>query len=286
VARKPRVEFNGAIYHVYQRGNNKEFIFQNEIEKNYMIKQIKEFMKVYDYEILCYTIMSNHYHIIIRTNEIPLSKIMHRINNIYSKFYNCRNERTGHVFEGRYSCKLIDNDAYLIRLLRYIHKNPVRANIVSNISSYRWSSDYFYRNNKDSFVKIDFILKLFSERRKEALMAYSKFMSEDYKNENEENESIKVKFPHISFEPYDFMPQSEEKYSQDTFKKRDTLEEILRKFSNKDEVYDLIKLGSRKRCLTDSKVQFINAALELKYTIKEIGDFIGISQTAVLHLIS
>jgi putative transposase len=82
MSRNHRVEFPGAIYHVFQRDNNREYIFKNDIEKGFFLKQLKEYMEVKNYEIYAFTITDNHYHIIIRTNEAPLSIIMHDINNI------------------------------------------------------------------------------------------------------------------------------------------------------------------------------------------------------------
>ena len=80
MGRKPRIEFNGALYHVIQRGNNKEYVFKNNADKKYFLGKLKEYKKMMDFEIYGYVIMDNHYHIVIRCRETIISKIMHRVN--------------------------------------------------------------------------------------------------------------------------------------------------------------------------------------------------------------
>ncbi|MGM9972695.1 MAG: transposase [Clostridiaceae bacterium] len=280
MTRKPRLEFQGAIYHVFQRGNNREHIFRDPVEKGYFLKQIKEHMAIYNYELFAYVIMDNHYHMIIRTNEAALSKVMHRINNTYSKFYNYRRERTGHVFEERYNSKVVDDHAYLIWLLRYIHRNPVRANMCDAVSKYRWSSDFFYRRGIKSFVNIDLMLKILSIRRFEARKRYFQLMEslEEIHN-NTDFKDIKNMFPDISFE--NITVEDIKSIKPD----RKSLDEIISGIVLREEDYNLIKTGSRKRHLMNLKLIYINEALKYKYTLKEIGEFIGISQSAVTKLI-
>ena len=279
MTRKPRLEFQGAIYHVFQRGNNREHIFRDPVEKGYFLKQIKEHMAIYNYELFAYVIMDNHYHMILRTNEAALSKIMHRINNTYSKFYNYRRERTGHVFEERYNSKVVDDDAYLIWLLRYIHRNPVRANMCDAVSKYRWSSDFFYRRGIKSFVNIDLMLKILSIRRYEARKRYLQLMETLEDNQDPEYKDIKELIPGISFGNITVKDPGNIKSVPKT------LDEIISSMVLSQEDYFLIKSGSRKRHLMNLKLRYINEALKHKYTLKEIGEFIGISQSAVTKLI-
>lgn len=157
--RDNRIIFEGAIYHVYQRGNNKEFIFRNSKHKVFILKQIKEYNKCFDFELLAYVIMDNHYHLLIKTNKVPINQIMFNINNVIGKYLNRELERTGHLFENRYKSKLVENDDYLVWLLRYMHRNPIRANICDSVDDYRWSSHYFYKNGINEFVITNFILK-------------------------------------------------------------------------------------------------------------------------------
>ena len=115
------------IYHVYQRGNNREYLFKNDDIKKFFIHQAKEYNKKYDFEMLAYVIMDNHYHFIIKTNKDSLGEIMFNVNNVFVKYLNKQLNRTGHAFESRYKCKRIETDANLVWLLRYVHRNPLRA---------------------------------------------------------------------------------------------------------------------------------------------------------------
>lgn len=287
MSRKLRVEYAGAIYHVFQRGNNKEYIFKNDIEKAFFIKQLKEYRLVNNYEILAFTIMDNHYHIIIRTSEVSLGIVMHFINNIYSKYYNFHHKRTGHVFEERYKCKLVENDAYLIWLLRYIHRNPVRAHLCNKVEDYKWSSDNLYRYNKEVFVNINFILNILSQERNDALRAYLQLVStpED-EDQAKDYESIKYLCPNISSSYNQVEPIAPIKLTNRESINRMNMDEILKNICQTTENIELIKAGSKKHYLTDIKIEFIKTAIDNKYTFKAIGEFIGVSQSAISRLLS
>ena len=149
-----REEYKGGIYHVIARGNNKEYIFKEDIDKGYFIKQLKESIEGMNYRIFGYILMDNHYHILIQTMDKKLQEIMHQINNKYSKYFNAKYKRVGHVFQGRYKATLVQDERYLIWVLRYIHQNPVQAGICQTVSEYKWSSDIFYRRGIKGFVNV------------------------------------------------------------------------------------------------------------------------------------
>jgi len=143
MGRKPRIEFDGAVYHVIQRGNNKEYIFKKAEHKKYFLSKLSEIKNLLDFEIYGFVLMDNHYHFIIKCHESSISNIMHRINSNFGKYYNISYRRSGHVFQDRYKGLLVKDDKYLLSLLRYVHQNPVKANMCKNVCDYKWSSDYF-----------------------------------------------------------------------------------------------------------------------------------------------
>ncbi|MGB4439295.1 MAG: transposase [Sedimentibacter sp.] len=193
MGRKPRIEYNGALYHVIQRGNNKEYIFNKNSNKEYFLRKLKEFKDIINFEVYGYVIMDNHYHIVIRTRDVYISSIMHRVNNDFSKFYNISNKRSGHVFQERYSSFLVKDDKYLLSLLRYVHQNPVKANMCKNVPDYKWSSDSSYRKNlQGQLVDIDFVLNIFSLDRKVAIEEYIKFMDSSELEESSSFEDIQI----------------------------------------------------------------------------------------------
>ena len=119
-----------------KRGNNRDYIFRSREDKEEFLKCLETANKEDAFNLLGYVIMDNHYHLIIETKEVPLNKIMQKVNNTYSKNYNKRHQRTEHVFGGRYKSILVNDDKYLYSLLRYIHENPVRAKMHQNMVDY------------------------------------------------------------------------------------------------------------------------------------------------------
>ncbi|MHB1394831.1 MAG: transposase, partial [Clostridia bacterium] len=268
-----REEYQGGIYHVIARGNNKEYIFNQSADKGYFIKQLRQSIEGMNYRIYGYVLMDNHYHLLIQTMDKKLQDIMHQINNRYSKFFNSKYKRVGHVFQGRYKATLVQDERYLIGVLRYIHQNPVQANICQNINGYKWSSDAFYRKGIKGFVNVDIVLNMLDADRSEAVRKYNVLMSEkeevDY-----ENEKI------IGDEAYQLMCLSRKKTEE-----RKRLDEILIETVMNNEEYVLIKSGSRIRNLTKYKLEYARTALSLKYTYKEIAHNISLSESSIKDMI-
>ena len=273
MARDWREEYNGGIYHVIARGNNKEYIFKESIDKGYFIQLLKESMEGMSYKLYGYVLMDNHYHLILQVFDKKLQEIMHQINNKYSKYFNYKFKRVGHVFQGRYKSILVQDERYLISLIRYIHQNPIKAGMSKKIEEYKWSSDVFYRINNNEFISIDIILDMLSSDRKEAISKYRDYMQQE---EQTDYENVKV----VGEEAYQIMCSTKKKVEH---KKR--LDEILIDQGLSQEQYELIKGGSRRRDLTEYKVIYAREAVRLKYTHIEIGKNIDMSDTAVRNMI-
>ena len=268
-----REEYKGGIYHVIARGNNKEHIFKEDIDKGYFIKQLKESIDGMNYRVFGYVLMDNHYHILIQTMDKKLQEIMHQINNKYSKYFNAKYKRVGHVFQGRYKAILVQDERYLIWVLRYIHQNPVQAGICETVSGYKWSSDVFYRRGIKGFVNVDIVLNMLDADRNKAVKKYMELMSE---REEKDYEKEKI----IGDEAYQLMCLSRKKTEE-----RKRLDEILIETGISEEDYVLVKSGSRKRRLTQYKLEYAKAALALRYTYKEIAHNINITESSVKDLI-
>ena len=176
MARKPRVHYEGALYHVITRGNNKEKILGEESEKEEYLRIIKKYKNRYGFKLYSYCIMDNHAHLLIEVGNISLSKIMQGIQQVYTQRYNKSKKQTGHVFEQRYKALLCDKDAYLLNLVRYIHQNSLKAYITDGIE-YNWSShvEYIDKSNR-ILVDKEFVLGLFSDDRKKAVKIYMDFV--------------------------------------------------------------------------------------------------------------
>lgn len=179
MARKPRVHYEGALYHVITRGNNKEEVFGEKNEKEEYLRIIKKYKDRYGFKLYSYCIMDNHAHLLIEVGNIHLSKIMQGIQQVYTQRYNSSKKQTGHVFEQRYKALLCDKDSYLLNLVRYIHQNPLRAYITDGVK-YEWSShvEYIDKSNR-SLVDKEFVLELFSGDKRKALKIYVDFVEEE-----------------------------------------------------------------------------------------------------------
>jgi putative transposase len=177
--RAQRVCFPGALYHVYQRGNNKQDIFIDDTDRWHILKLLLESKKKFDHFLHCYVLMKNHFHVTIETrNTIPVSKIMHYIDAGYAAYFNARHNKKGHLFQGRFRASLVEKDYYLLELSRYIHLNPVKAGFVSLPEDYIWSSYRAYIGyKKDILVDTETVLGYFDANNKErAQQEYKKFV--------------------------------------------------------------------------------------------------------------
>ena len=177
--RKPRIHYPGALYHVYVKGNNGEDIFREEIQKARYLELLALYKQKLGFKLYAFCVMSNHAHLLIEVKDISLSQIMQRIQQVYTQWYNWRYNRSGHVFQQRYNALLCDKESYLLQLIKYIHNNPVKANLIGGIY-YKWSSHLYYLG-KDGGGIVDTadILSRFSGNKREALQRYLDFMNQE-----------------------------------------------------------------------------------------------------------
>jgi putative transposase len=124
--------------------------------------------------------MDNHYHLLVQTPDANLSKGMRQLNGVYTQAYNRRHGKTGHLFQGRYKAILVDADAYLLELSRYIPLNPVKASMVKQVGDWRWSSYQAMvdRVTTPPWLSKDYLLAQFSKQRKTAIRKYQIFVDE------------------------------------------------------------------------------------------------------------
>ena len=193
MGRKPRIYFDGAIYHVTVRGNNKENIFNDEIDNQKYLKIIREYQNIYNFILYTYILMPNHIHFVIEPSEkADISKIMHRINTNYVKYFTWKYKKVGHVHQGRFFSNIIAKDEYLLSVVRYVLLNPVRAKLVSTPYDWPWSSIHAYLGKDNNNLKVDasFVLNMLSSDKKEQINALNEFLFAD---KTEEDKKLKQK---------------------------------------------------------------------------------------------
>lgn len=140
MARKNRKWFPGAIYHIMARGNYRQNIFKDDEDFKVFLLLMQDAKTKYGFKLHAYCLMTNHYHLLLETEQTEIWKIMKRINQIYAAYYNEKYRLTGHLFQGRYKSCLVENDSYFLQTSRYIHLNPVKAKMVPRAEAYPWSS--------------------------------------------------------------------------------------------------------------------------------------------------
>lgn len=160
MARQWRIEYPGALYHVLSRGNGRRDIFLSDSDRHLFLSLLEELSERFDIEIFAYVLMGNHYHILLKTLDANLSKAMQWLGTTYTRKFNIANHQSGHLFQGRFKNILVQNDAYLLRLSCYIHRNPLRAHIVERLADYKWSSYpyYAYKRKAHGWLKTKTIL--------------------------------------------------------------------------------------------------------------------------------
>ena len=140
MARPLRIEFAGAVYHVTSRGDRREAIFDDDADRMRFLRVLGLGLARFDAQVLTYCLMGNHYHLVVYTRQANLSLLMRHLNGVYTQGFNRRHGTVGHLFQGRFKAILVDREAYLLELCRYVELNPVRAGMVGDAASWRWSS--------------------------------------------------------------------------------------------------------------------------------------------------
>ena len=181
MARRPRIEFEGAFYHVITRGNQRQRVFKTEKDYAKYLEILADYKDRYEYFLYAYVLMNNHVHLLMETQVAPLSKILQGINQRYTLYFNRKYRTVGHLFQGRYKAILCDKDEYLLSIIKYIHLNPVRAEVAKSPEEYRWSSHHIYTGNADEkgIVDTEEVLRIFSENIIRARSQYKDYMGED-----------------------------------------------------------------------------------------------------------
>lgn len=145
------------LFHIMVQGINKEKIFLTEREKLEYIKLLNKYIEENNIEIIAYCVMSNHVHILINTKNIDeITKYMHKVNTSYGIYYNKNRKRVGYVYRDRFKAQVINNENHLYNCILYIHNNPVKANICTSASQYKFSSyqKFLNKSNQDLMIEI------------------------------------------------------------------------------------------------------------------------------------
>jgi len=183
MARPLRLEFAGALYHVTSRGDRREAIYLTDEDRNAYLETLSKVCERYNWLVHAYCLMDNHYHLLVETPDSNLSKGMRQLNGVYTQYFNRTHQRVGHVYQGRYKAIIVQKEAYLLEVARYIVLNPVRAKMVRAAKDWAWSS---YRATAGlvephGWLNTQWIIAHFSRRKTTAIDRYRQFVSEGKK---------------------------------------------------------------------------------------------------------
>lgn len=180
MARPLRIEFPGALYHVTARGDQRGAIYRDDTDRYIWLEVLGLVSARFHFVVHSYCQMTNHYHFLVETVEGNLSEGMRQLNGIFSQRFNQRHNLTGHVFQGRYHAVLVQKEAHLLELARYIVLNPVRAGMVGSLEAWHWSSHHFMLDPTGApvWLNTDWLLGQFDGAPVQAATAYRQFVSE------------------------------------------------------------------------------------------------------------
>ncbi len=294
MARPLRIEYEGAVYHITARGNERKTIFEHQGDYQKFLAILSELPQKFSVIIYGYVLMKNHYHLLIGTPGGNLSKIMHYLNTTYTVYFNLRHERSGHLFQGRYKAFLLEKDPYLLSVSRYMHLNPVRAGIVERPEEYQWSSYdvYIEGGKKKTWLSCNWILNQFSGPQVVARGRYKEFVEQGSSvNHNPFEESkagiilgsasfVEEIIGKISLESHREVPQSKELRRKIGYQK--VVSAVSRRF-NMSEQNIMIK-GKRNNIARKACIYLLKRLTDMSN--EEIAKQFGIGYTAVSQAMS
>lgn len=180
MTRPLRVEYSGALYHVIARGNAKQKIFLDEKDRGAFLDWLEDMTRTHNVLCYAYCLMDNHYHLLIETIDANLSRAMRDLNGNYSRWFNVRHKKVGHLFQGRYKAFVVEKEGYLLEIARYIVLNPVRSHKVKYPGQWKWSSynATVGKRKIPKFLTVDFLLSIFSKKKEQSRQQYVQFVKE------------------------------------------------------------------------------------------------------------
>ena len=190
MARPLRIQYPNAVYHVTSRGNERKDIFKDDRDREHFLEILFQSLHTYSVILYSYVLMNNHFHLLVETPLGNLGAFMRHFNITYTSYFNRRHRRTGHLYQGRYKSIIVDKDAYLSVLSRYIHLNPIRTKKTKTLqeeqkmgylSDYRWSSlpGYIDSNRKQKGINYETVLGEYGRDNDRGRKAYRVRIKED-----------------------------------------------------------------------------------------------------------
>ncbi|MBK5276808.1 MAG: transposase [Desulfuromonadales bacterium] len=296
MARQLRIQYPGAVYHVTCRGNEQRKIFLDDEDRMRFLRILAQSLNIYSAKLYAFVLMDNHFHVLLETPLGNLSEIMRHFNISYTGYFNRRHKRVGHLYQGRYKSILVEKEAYLSVLSRYIHLNPIRLKKLQKSSAkeklekllnYSWSSlpVYIETNKGDGMIDCTLVLADYGGDTEKGRKAYLKQLFSDIDagfNVNEAifGQSILGGEGFIHWVKETFLGESETREQPSVGK--------IKNYQHKETILELIEkeTGKDLETLRKEKGSLRRMAIDLLYRFgglkgPEVGALMGIDYTAV-----
>ena len=166
--RPPRLDTTGAVSHVVARGNERRPLFRDDADRERYLELLGDACARHGARVLAYCLMPNHVHLALQSGPTPVSRVVHDVHARYAQHFNRRHDRVGHLFQGRFRSLLVDREEWLLELVRYIHRNPVKARLVSSPEEFPWSSHRAYLGAAPAWLAAGEVLSLIAGSRPKA----------------------------------------------------------------------------------------------------------------------
>ncbi len=178
--RKSRIDAPGALHHIIVRGIERRKVFVDDTDRNNFINRVRGIATETNTACYAWALIPNHFHLLLRTGQVPVSTVMRRLLTGHAGYFNKRHRRSGHLFQNRYKSILCQEDTYLLELVRYIHLNPLRAKIIQDykeLKQYPFSGhSALMGKHKRGWQDTDWVLKIFDRRLSTARQRYHSFV--------------------------------------------------------------------------------------------------------------
>jgi putative transposase len=286
LARQLRIEYPGAFYHVFSRGNRKQLIFFSDEDRCFFINCLRKACEKCSVVVHAYCLMPNHFHLVLETPMGNLSRMMHFLITSFTVYFNKKHERHGHLFQGRFRSVLVDAVGYAKELSRYIHLNPVRSGIVERPEQYAWSSYEYYRGktNPEPWLETSLVLRLFDENLAAARGAYVEFVARGTGEKSVAPISESIRYGILGSE--EFIARIRKEFLSNELDKHDRERPQLRKLMNRPDLSYVLAisekaLGPRNKLLVPIAIYLSQKSGA--YKLREIGEFHSLSISGVAN---